>query len=119
MLVGSAAFAALLEGDPQLASAAALGARVVTLAAAGWVTIVWPDTLEAGTPVALDLPRHSSSGGAGGPTTLPATSAGGGAAGDVVRRAARSSGDYAVPAFALAVVAIVGALAAWRRMAGR
>ncbi len=41
--VGSPEFAALLEGSPDLATAAALGERVVTRGSAGWVTIVWPE----------------------------------------------------------------------------
>ncbi len=43
ILVGSAAFAALLDSDPEMADAAALGARVLTRGPEGWVTIVWPD----------------------------------------------------------------------------
>ena len=62
VLVGSPAFAALLEAAPELAEAAALGPRVVVLGPDGWVTIVWPDAGEAGAagPSALpDLPPTS------------------------------------------------------------
>ena len=40
--VGSDAFLALIAADPEVAAAAALGARVVVETADGWVTIVWP-----------------------------------------------------------------------------
>jgi Ca-activated chloride channel homolog len=41
--VGSDAFRALIEVDPDIAAAAALGERVVVLGPDGWVTITWPD----------------------------------------------------------------------------
>jgi Ca-activated chloride channel family protein len=43
VLVGSEAFAALVESDPTIAGAAALGPAVVVETAEGWVTIVWPE----------------------------------------------------------------------------
>jgi Ca-activated chloride channel family protein len=43
VLVGSDAFLALIAASPDLATAAALGDRVITLGPDGWVTIVWPD----------------------------------------------------------------------------
>lgn len=43
VLVGSEAFLALIAAGPELATAAALGDRVVTLGPDGWVTIVWPE----------------------------------------------------------------------------
>jgi Ca-activated chloride channel homolog len=43
VLVGSEAFTALIEADPEIAAAAALGERVVVLGPTGWVTIAWPD----------------------------------------------------------------------------
>ena len=43
VVVGSAAFAALIEAAPGAAEAAALGERVVTEGPDGWVTIVWPE----------------------------------------------------------------------------
>lgn len=45
--VGSAEFRALLVADPELAAAAALGERIITLGPDGWVTIVWPGAPEA------------------------------------------------------------------------
>ncbi len=41
--VGSPEFRALVQADPDLAEAAALGERVVTLGPDGWITLVWPD----------------------------------------------------------------------------
>ena len=41
--VGSNAFVTLIAASPELASAAALGERVVVLGPDGWVTIVWPE----------------------------------------------------------------------------
>lgn len=116
VLVGSAAFAELLDADPQLANAAALGPRVVTLAEGGWVTIVWPDALDAEVPVTPTLPRHASSGAPGGEA---ATTVDGGSAGDILQSGAAEASDYAAPAVALAVVAGVVGLAAWRRVAAR
>ncbi len=43
VLVGSDAFLALISAAPDIATAAALGDRVVTLGPDGWVTIVWPE----------------------------------------------------------------------------
>jgi Ca-activated chloride channel family protein len=43
VLVGSEAFLALIAADPALATAAALGDRVVTLGPDGWITIAWPE----------------------------------------------------------------------------
>ena len=43
VLVGSDAFTALIHSDPDIATAAALGERVVVSTPNGWVTIVWPD----------------------------------------------------------------------------
>ena len=42
--VGSTEFASLVEASPEIASAAALGDRVITLAADGtWIEVRWPD----------------------------------------------------------------------------
>ena len=41
--VGSADFLALMTEAPEIAEAATLGERVVTLSPDGWITIVWPD----------------------------------------------------------------------------
>ncbi len=58
--VGSAAFAALVEAEPEIASAAALGGRVITLAADGtWVELSWPDA-ESGEVVVFELPQHTN-----------------------------------------------------------
>lgn len=43
VLVGSAEFAALIEVSPEVATAAALGERVIVPGPDGWVTIVWPE----------------------------------------------------------------------------
>jgi Ca-activated chloride channel family protein len=43
VLVGTDAFLALIEADPDLAAAAALGERVIVEGPDGWVTIVWPE----------------------------------------------------------------------------
>jgi len=55
--VGSQEFASLVEAEPDIASAAALGGRVITLAADGtWLELSWPD---AGSvePVSFELPQ--------------------------------------------------------------
>jgi Ca-activated chloride channel family protein len=44
--VGSAEFLELVTEAPELAEAAALGERVVTMGPEGWITIVWPDVDE-------------------------------------------------------------------------
>lgn len=49
VVVGSDAFLALLGSDPSIAAAAALGERVVVEGPDGWVTLVWPDPVAAGT----------------------------------------------------------------------
>ena len=77
VVVGSAAFAALIESSPELAAAAALGERVIVLGLDGWVTIVWPDAADARTPSTVpDLPASSTTSsqpGAGGTgSTQPA-----------------------------------------------
>ena len=41
--VGSAEFRTLVAGSPEIAEAAALGERVVTLGPDGWITIAWPE----------------------------------------------------------------------------
>jgi hypothetical protein len=41
--VGSAEFSDLIVRDPDVAEAAALGERVITLGPDGWITIVWPE----------------------------------------------------------------------------
>jgi hypothetical protein len=41
--VGSAEFLELIQRDPSIAEAAALGERVTTMGPDGWITIVWPD----------------------------------------------------------------------------
>ncbi|MDA0353181.1 MAG: VWA domain-containing protein [Chloroflexi bacterium] len=57
IVVGSAAFASLVEAAPELAEAAALGSRVITLAADGtWIELNWPDA-DGVQPVAFELPR--------------------------------------------------------------
>lgn len=56
VLVGSAKFATLVEAEPEIASAAALGARVITLAADGtWIELSWPDA-GAGEVIVFELP---------------------------------------------------------------
>ena len=55
VLVGSAAFAALLEARPELATAAQLGARVIAEGPDGFVTLVWPD---AESTEAVHLPER-------------------------------------------------------------
>jgi Ca-activated chloride channel family protein len=45
--VGSDAFRALVAEDPDIATAAALGERVIVEGPDGWVTLVWPD-IDAG-----------------------------------------------------------------------
>ena len=77
VVVGSAAFAALIESSPELAEAAALGERVIVLGPDGWATIVWPDAADVGTPSTVpDLPASSTTStqpGAGGTgSTRPA-----------------------------------------------
>jgi hypothetical protein len=47
--VGSAEFLALIGQSQEIAEAAALGERVITLGPDGWVTLVWPE-VEAGRP---------------------------------------------------------------------
>ena len=60
--IGSAEFAELVEAAPELAAAAALGGRVITLAADGtWVELSWPDA-ESVEPVVFELPRTTASG---------------------------------------------------------
>ena len=55
--VGSAKFAALVEASPEIASAAALGGRVITLAADGtWIEVRWPDAGD-GEVVVFELPE--------------------------------------------------------------
>ena len=51
--VGSAEFAALIEQDADIASAAALGERVIVLGPQGWVTIVWPAVESVDPPAVL------------------------------------------------------------------
>ena len=41
--VGSAEFLALIGQSPEIAEAAALGERVITVGPDGWVTLVWPE----------------------------------------------------------------------------
>ncbi len=41
--VGSAEFLALIAEAPEVAEAAALGERVITLGPDGWITLVWPE----------------------------------------------------------------------------
>ena len=48
VLVGSAEFALLIEASPEVATAAAVGERVIVPGPDGWVTIVWPEA--AGAP---------------------------------------------------------------------
>ena len=43
VLVGSAEFSELIGDSPEIAHAAALGERVITLGPDGWIAIVWPD----------------------------------------------------------------------------
>ena len=128
LLVGSAEFAALLEAAPDLAEAAALGQRVIVLGPDGWVTIVWPEAEDAGTPSAIpDLPASSAS------SALPAVSQtssqqGAGGTGSTVPAAgsdspASPSGDpdegvalglYAIAgAVALGGLATAGAVTRW------
>ena len=45
--VGSPAFLALIGQSPEIAEAAALGERVITLGPDGWVTLVWPEVATA------------------------------------------------------------------------
>jgi Ca-activated chloride channel family protein len=45
--VGSPAFLALIGESPEIAEAAALGERVITLGPDGWVTLVWPEVATA------------------------------------------------------------------------
>ena len=122
VLVGSAAFAELLEAEPQLASASALGPRVVTLAEGGWVTIVWPDAPGAEPLVAPTLPRHASS---GTPTSEVSIEAGrgggepGGPSGNATEGSTARASSYAAPALAITLAAAVGGLALWRRAAAR
>jgi Ca-activated chloride channel homolog len=52
VLVGSDAFLALIEADPELAAAAALGERVIVLGPDGWLTITWPELDPAAIPSA-------------------------------------------------------------------
>ena len=41
------AFLALIGESPEIAEAAALGERVITLGPDGWVTLVWPEVATA------------------------------------------------------------------------
>ena len=130
LLVGSADFAALLEAAPDLAEAAALGQRVIVLGPDGWVTIVWPEAGDAGTPSAIpDLPASSAT------SALPAVSQtssqqGAGGTGSTVPAAGSNSpaspsddpdegtalGLYAVAGVvALGGLATAGAVARWWR----
>jgi Ca-activated chloride channel family protein len=61
VLVGSAAFAALIEAQPELATAAQLGVRVIAAGPDGFVTLVWPD---AGSSEAVHLPESNGATGA-------------------------------------------------------
>ena len=58
--IGSEQFAQLVEAAPEIASAAALGSRVITLAADGrWIELSWPDG-ESGQPIVFELPDANS-----------------------------------------------------------
>jgi Ca-activated chloride channel family protein len=60
VLVGSAEFAAAVEAEPAVAAAAALGSRVITLAADGsWLELSWPGE-DSGSPVTFELPNRGS-----------------------------------------------------------
>jgi Ca-activated chloride channel family protein len=60
VLVGSSAFAELIEAAPELVAAVALGERVTVLGPDGWVTIVWPDADDVVTPSVIpNLPPSS------------------------------------------------------------
>lgn len=56
--VGSREFADLLAADPEIASAAALGERVVIGTGAGWRTLVWP-AAEGSTSITLPVLRSA------------------------------------------------------------
>jgi Ca-activated chloride channel family protein len=58
--IGSREFADMLAADPELASAAALGERVVVRGSDGWRTLVWPASDGSAT---VTLPVLQSSGG--------------------------------------------------------
>lgn len=82
--VGSAEFATLIEAAPELASAAALGERVIVPGPDGWVELTWPESDSVGTVVALNItptaaytvtaaPAVTPTGSTTSPTTQPST----------------------------------------------
>lgn len=118
VLVGSPAFAALLEAAPELAAAAALGPRVIVLGPDGPVTIVWPET-ESGRSVLPDLPRTSGSPGG---TVWPAATASPATTSPVTERAQHASGGGGFVPLAVGGTVVLGvgagAIAARRWMRG-
>ncbi len=57
--VGSERFASLIAAQPAIASAAALGERVVVRAPDGWITVIWPD-VEPDTVVVVVPPSETT-----------------------------------------------------------
>ena len=51
VVVGSRAFLDLIAAAPDLATAAALGDRVIAEGPDGWVTIVWPERSASSAPI--------------------------------------------------------------------
>ena len=129
VVVGSAGFAVLMTAERDVASAAALGERVIVAGPDGWLTLVWPDAGQVAVTTTLPLPvvvavpgtpavpGASTSGGGSEASTGPAGAASGATEPDAGTAGSEEGVAAAAVAAILAGVAITAAVVLRRRRA--